>query len=128
MHSMNEYKNYAILIAVMGICPVLLWNCSFDKAEMTMLQCEDEVTYQNTVKPIIDGSCAYNGCHDGSSEAPGNFTNYGGMLNWLQNDLFEQRVIINRDMPPADATGPTELSSEQIRILRCWLQDGYPID
>lgn len=123
---MFRLNYFAKTVLFTGLLISISWNCSYDKTEMTMLECEEDITYQNTVKPIIDGSCAYSGCHDGQSEAPGNFTRYNGLLNWLENGLFEQRVIINRDMPPADATGPTDLPQEHVRILRCWLQNDFP--
>jgi hypothetical protein len=46
------------------------------------------------------------------------------------NDIyFVDRVLISRNMPPDYANefgGPTMLTEEQLTILTCWAQDGFP--
>jgi len=77
-------------------------------------------TYQADFKLIIDQNCASIGCHDANS-ASGNFTSYEGLKVKLDNGSFEQRVIIQKNMP---ASGP--LPQETIDQLKCWLENGYP--
>ena len=81
----------------------------------------DSLTYSTDLKLIIDQSCAYIGCHDGVSEAPGNYENYNGILNHLENGSFENRVFNKFDMPPP----PIILTSGQLDSIRCWLETGF---
>ncbi len=87
------------------------------------------VTYTNSVKAIIDASCAYAGCHAGS--APGDYTTFAGMQNVIDNGKFQERVITlradaNIGMPPDYATaGPTDLTQAELETIQCWIEDGY---
>ncbi len=102
-----------------------LVSCSKDKLAPPDFSCDPQPTYNSDVDNIINSSCAYAGCHDGSS-APGNFGSYATLSGFLSPTLFERRALVLRDMPPQEATGPTSLTEEQIQILSCWVEDGYP--
>ena len=93
-------------------------------------------TYDNGIKNIIDGGCAYSGCHDGAGGiGPGDYSNYDGFYSLLVNGEFRKRVITEQDdpvlgMPPdpsvyAESQGG-ELPEEEFRALVCWLDAGYP--
>ena len=93
-------------------------------------------TYDTNVKAIIDESCAYNGCHDGSGGiGPLNYTNYDGLLTHLNSGSFRSRVL-NTDsssplvMPPSKATydisEKESLTDEELEIIECWLNAGFP--
>ncbi len=95
--------------------------------------CMDSVpTYQVDIKPIIDNSCAYAGCHlDGS--APGIYTDYQGLVNVIESGKFQEKVISLRDdpvlgMPPDNAPDgrPDDLSQEELELIQCWLENDYP--
>jgi len=88
-------------------------------------ECTDDIAYTTSVKPIIDATCAYVDCHDGGPSAPGDYTTYRSLVNFLTDDLFVDRTIIVRDMPPNYAEGQSSLSSEQLNILTCWMENGY---
>ncbi len=90
------------------------------------------VTYDNGVKSIIDASCAYSGCHV-SGFGSGDFTSYAGLLPYLNDGNFEDRVITQRNdgaigMPPdyAPAPMPIDLTPGQLDTIQCWLNAGYP--
>lgn len=94
-------------------------------------------TYDATVKAIIDESCAYSGCHSsGGGVGPGNYSNYAGILSILENDRFRERVFNTSPdnfafMPPKPSTYPAlvqkdSLTSEELQILECWLNQGFP--
>jgi len=91
------------------------------------LECTSTPTYDNEIVSIIDGSCAYSGCHDGSLNAPGDYSNYA-LLSSSLNESFENRVVTKRDMPPANAPDgyPKTLTEEELILIRCWIQAGYP--
>ena len=91
----------------------------------------EEPTYTVDIKEIIDLSCAYSGCHLDSS--PGRFDSYSGLLPYLQDNTFRQRVLIQRGdpttgMPPnfAPSGRPINLTSEELMIIECWLNAGFP--
>ena len=99
--------------------------------------CDTIITSYNTnVKPIIDESCAYSGCHDGSGGiGPGNYNSYNGMLNVLESGSFRSRVLVQKDdavlgMPPDQSVYPEsekdDLTQEELELIECWLNAGYP--
>lgn len=88
-------------------------------------------TYDDSVKPIIDLTCAYAGCHNGTPGVPGDYSSFDGLIVDIENGSFFRRVVDSRDdpvlgMPPDRAPGPTELSPEQFQLILCWVDNGYP--
>ena len=79
-----------------------------------------QVTYDLQVKSIIDGSCAFIGCHSAGA-AIGDMTDYEQMQPFLNNTGFERRVIDIMDMPDGDM-----LSPEDFELVECWVIQGYP--
>ncbi len=92
-------------------------------------------TYTSDIKSIIDQTCAYSGCHDGSGGlGPGNYSSYNGILPDLRNGSFADRVINQRDnpvrgMPPNRSIYPEsqqdDLTEIQFQLMSCWLQNGF---
>ncbi len=92
---------------------------------------EEGLTYEEDVRPIIEETCAYSGCHLGG--APGVYNSYDGLLQDLEDGSFRDRVITQREdpnvgMPPdyAPADRPVDLTEEELTIISCWLEAGYP--
>lgn len=119
--------------AVLFFSSLLISSCSSDQLpEPIMAVCElDPPTYEMDIKAIIDESCAYSGCHLDSS--PGRFDTYNGLLPYLQNNTFRQRVLIQRGdpttgMPPDYAVDsrPTNLTQTELTTIECWLEAGFP--
>lgn len=88
-------------------------------------------TYESGVKEIINRTCSYSGCHLDS--APGTYTTYDGVRSALASGKFRQRVIIVKDdpiagMPPDNVPNgkAKDLTKEELRILQCWLDGGFP--
>lgn len=100
--------------------------------EPTEIPCMDEdLTYEADVRPIIEATCAYSGCHLGG--APGVYNSYDGLLNDLENGSFRDRVVTQREdpnvgMPPdyAPADRPENLTEEELTTITCWLEAGFP--
>lgn len=76
--------------------------------------------FQNDIQPILKGSCAKSGCHDGDA-IPQDFSVYADIQHYLEDSAVYYSVIINRNMPE---DGP--LDSSQFKMIRCWLKSGYP--
>lgn len=90
-------------------------------------------TYNGAVKGIINGTCAYDGCHNGTSllipDAATDFTTYSGLQASLNASKFGQRALVDKDMPNASFVPPgfpTSLTDDQLAILQCWADNGYP--
>lgn len=87
----------------------------------TSVNCDSlQVTYDNQVKPIIDASCAFAGCHVAGFPW-GNYTTYAGMTPFLNPSLFENEVIVTMDMPDGSLT----LTPEELEIMECWVSNNY---
>ena len=108
---------------------LFIFSCSSDKLPaVTQLElCDTETfTYDIQVKEIINRTCSYSGCHDSGGSAPGNFNSYETMDNFLTENKFEKRVVDQQNMPdPNDVLPEKLLTSEELEILTCWVQQGY---
>ncbi len=103
-------------------------SCTYEKRPPAMpsMACDTLMpTYANEVKPVIDMNCSYAGCHSAGASI-GDFTHYSSMKSRLDGGQFETRVLFIKDMPPPYASGPKELSTDELNLLECWLQNGYP--
>lgn len=112
---------------------IAMSSCTSDALpEPVELPCNgDSFTYETDIRPIIEQSCAYSGCHLGG--APGLYNEYSGLVPVLESGRFQQRVILQRDdpsvgMPPnyAPEGRPLDLLPEQLEMISCWLEAGYP--
>ena len=99
--------------------------------EVTDCIADDVPSYQTDVLPIIERTCAYSGCHLGG--APGVYNDYEGLLADLESRNFHDRVINQRadptiGMPPnySPEGRPQDLTDDELRIINCWLEAGYP--
>lgn len=111
----------------------LLHACSSDsQPEPTLPDCiDDNVTYDNQIKPIITTYCDHPNCHNSGSSF-GDYTSFQLMASVINSGLFEERVIDlpvgnNSKMPPPYATiGPDVMTSEDLQLVECWIAGGYP--
>lgn len=98
-----------------------------DKVDSTKLL---DVKYGEDIKPIMTMYCVgVDGqkCHvSGSTEfAPGDFTVYQELKDRVDNGLIEAKVFSNSaNMPPANSTGPTELTATDLAVFKKWVADG----
>lgn len=122
-----SYVNLFFVFLAIG----LAISCSKDEEPCDSVT----ATYDTTVKTIIAESCAYSGCHDGTGAnqfipvASNDYTTYAGMKASLDAGLFNTRVLVDKNMPPAAFVppgSPTELTEAQIETLTCWHDAGYP--
>jgi len=113
---------------------ILFFNtCTKDSLpEPTATTCDNTTpTYDAEIRPIIERTCAYSGCHLGG--APGVYDSYGGLRADLESGLFRQRVILRRSdpnvgMPPdySPEDRPRNLTDEELFMVECWLDSGFP--
>ncbi len=94
----------------------------------------DSVYFRNDILPIIQGSCAFTGCHgDGSAQGGVDLTSYESIIrtaevvpfNLGDSELYE--VITENDadkvMPPAPQN---PLTPTQIQLIAKWILVGAP--
>lgn len=82
-------------------------------------------SYANDIKPIIDASCAVAGCHVANFPS-GDYTEYDGLKEKIDSGKVSERVVEDKDMPPTSGTGPEELTTAEIQLIHCWIEDGAP--
>ena len=124
------FRKFRVLILV-----VPLLSCTRDVLPPIEICKTIMPTYTSTVKPIIDQTCAYTGCHAGRGIAPGLYTTYNGLQVHIRSGSFVDRVINQKDnptlgMPPDNSSYPEskqdDLTDEQLEIMQCWIQSGFP--
>ncbi len=118
-----------LFVLIMAFALGLTVACSDDDNDEPDPCDSHNATYEGDVKALIDNTCAFSGCHDGSGvniaipAAAADFTTYAGLSASLTGGSFEDRVLVQKNMPP----DPTfALSDEQIEMLTCWKDAGYP--
>lgn len=118
-------KKIVPMLFIGGCLLASLSQCTKDKAPLptpvvvTPVCDSTKVLYCNKVKTIIDGNCTSIGCHN-TGASLGDFTTLAGMSTVIANGRFNQRVILNQDMP---ASAP--LSAADIATLTEWLNTGH---
>jgi hypothetical protein len=129
-------KNWKLVkIGMLGLC-LFFQHCRVDELPEPAGCASGIATYEFNIRPIIEESCAYSGCHDGNNvDAPGDFETYQGMLPFLRDGTVRARVTDLRfdpvqGMPPSiDAYPQTEkenLTDKEFELIRCWLNNGFP--
>ena len=125
---MTKFKFLTLFMFMLSLGVIV--SCSDDEEEQQD-PCDDiTATYDSTVKTIIDGSCAYSGCHDGTggnSSIPSganDYTSYAGLKASLDGGSFNTRALVSKNMPPTGAM--PELTAAQLEVLTCWHEAGYP--
>ena len=128
----QSIMKYIILLSALTC---FSWSCSSDVLESNGSECDDEVSYDNGIKDIIDETCAYSGCHNGGGSAPGDYRTFDGLQRFINDGSFVERVIDVRDnptrgMPPDRIIYPEtlqdDLTESQLELVTCWIQNNFP--
>lgn len=82
------------------------------------------LTYEGRVKSIINGHCAYSGCHAGNVEIY-DFTSYEGVKVAIGS--FKDRINRPLEDPLYMPQNKVELSSCDLAILNAWINAGAPL-
>lgn len=84
----------------------------------------DSVSFTLNIKPIITNYCATSGCHVLGAQSP-NFSDDNEVKSQADGGRIKARLIDQNDMPPAGNASPT---SEEISLIKCWLDAGAPLN
>ena len=87
-------------------------SCEYNVEETDEINCDDEVSFINTIKPIIDGNCLE--CHNGT-QFPDlrTFQGISDNAERVKNETFSRRM-------PLDGS----LTTEEIEAIFCWVESG----
>jgi len=81
------------------------------------LTLESNVSWAQQIKPIIDANCAVSGCHVAGTGRI-NFTEFANVQN---NASAIKNRTAGGNMPPSSRP---DLTSTQIELIGCWVDDG----
>lgn len=116
-------KSVNFLFALLS-CGLFL-SCHKDKT-IPPSDCGYTISYSADIVPIINSSCITGtgpgtGCHDAWIL---DYSNLGGKI---KNGTWANRVFDIKDMPemPNDF-GIDSLTADEIQIMRCWIDQGWP--
>ena len=118
-------KNWVIVL-MLGMVAAA---CSKDNTSYTdNVDCSgisaDQNTYNKSVKAIVDGSCAFSGCHDSKTAAEGiDLSTYAKVKEEFVNG--DALCTIYHDCKPMPQ-GSDQLEQEVIDQLTCWVKNGAP--
>lgn len=79
-----------------------------------------QITHNNYVSDVLNANCNTNNCHHAGS-SNGDFTTYDGIKPYIDAEIFQQRVFVDKDMPPQNS-----LDSCTILKLKKWINAGAP--
>lgn len=112
-------KGIAIFSAV-----VLIAACTKDKVEVkedAISVCDTEISYANTIEPLINANCSTSGCHDASTSGGYVFTSHAEVS--ANADIILN--VINHDQGvTAMPLGQNKLPDADIQNFDCWIQQG----
>ncbi|MCB0396974.1 MAG: hypothetical protein KDD36_09990 [Flavobacteriales bacterium] len=77
-------------------------------------------TYNTEISVIIQSSCMGSSCH-GAGSKHGEWTSYTNLKPQLDNGGFKKYVLEKQSMPKGSS-----LSQEQLNMIQCWVDNGYP--
>ena len=109
-------------ISILILLTFALQSCYNDNEEELYgpVTCDlSDVTYADQVSSIINSSCATSGCHVAGGTGSGDFTNFDELKSKVDNGSFENRVLVEKTMPPS-----SQLSDCDLQILQTWLDNG----
>ena len=97
-------------------------SCYYDSEQIlypNITSCKIVPSYKSEVSILINKSCASNGCH-----ASGATNSGGALVNYSQIKAKAEVIkstVVNGSMPK----GAT-FSNEQIKLIKCWIENGAP--
>lgn len=112
------------LFLLICLFSVAMYSCGdneIEEEEEMEDNCEGtSFTYTNAVKAIVDSNCALSGCHVAGGDLP-DYTSYD-LISSAANSVASRTRT--RSMPPARSG--RSLTDEQIKTIKCWVEDGAP--
>lgn len=115
---MKAIKTIQLILFSIACLLVLFPACKKETKEEVIDCTGVSPSYNSEIKLIINANCISSGCHNAGS-SNGDYTTYNGIKIDAASGVLENRVIINKTMPPS---GP--LSLEDRKKIKCWISSG----
>ena len=99
-------------------------SCHKDKT-IALGPCGTEISYTTDIIPIIQSSCMTNlgpgtGCHDTW------ITEHSNIVNYINNDSWQNAVWGSYTMPKIPNNFAVDsLTSDEVQIMKCWVEQGF---
>lgn len=130
-----RYNSFGSLLVAIVVTLFLATSCSFDSVEdikPPVGPCDTvEVSFATDVITILERNCSnqsfnnFNGdCHQAGSPIA-DYTIYAGVKAKVDEGKFEQRALVEKNMPPTFSNGPRPDPNE-LQMLMCWIEAGAP--
>ena len=84
---------------------------------------EIDPSFKDDIKPIIDASCAIEGCHVSGGQGNGVFDSYDVVKSKVDNESLLNRAVTNANMPPSSSVGPKPTAAQR-NLIKCWIEGG----
>jgi len=95
------------------------------KQTPTTTTCDSSnVTYTNFVASVMSTNCTLSGCHNSGTSI--DLTTYDALKLKVDDGTFNDRVIVQKDMPPSYSSGSISLDDCTIAKLKKWINSGAP--
>lgn len=122
-------KTKQVLFVISAVVSLTMSSCYYDNEEDLYpgTNCDTtNVSYTNDIRPLIDQSCAYAGCHAGQFPAALlDLSDYSEVKKIADNGLLINRV--NRQSGDPLLMPPTgKLGSCTIQEIEAWVAAGAP--
>lgn len=103
------------------ILGVLFLSCKKDMAMDPM--CEDIVSYNEKIQPLIEMNCSTTGCHDETGQQGGvNLVSYAGVRN--NADKILSVIQLDEGNSALMPFGGPKLADSLIQHFNCWSNQG----
>jgi len=113
---MKQKIIFTFFLSLFAAIIVLQNSCTKEQGKT---KCDSLNTkFTAVIMPIIQANCATPNCHV-SGFSFGDFTTYDGVKAKVDNGSFNNRVIIQKNMPPS-----VPLPDSLLQKIDCWVQKG----
>lgn len=116
-------KIKSIIFLVVLITGTILFSCTKEQTPDLMPiadNCNNTVTFQEEVEPIIFNNCSTTGCHDASAAGGYNLEGYTNISTYSAVILSAMRHETSTPMP----LGEPKLADSLIQKFKCWIDQG----
>jgi hypothetical protein len=100
---------------------MLFASCAYENEEELFGEklCQPDISYQDTILPILTENCNIPGCHDGSNPQLPDWTVFENVQAYASE--IKERTG-DRTMPPSSSD--KILSAQQVDDIACWVDSG----
>lgn len=129
---MNKFKSSIVAFTIFSLTG--FYSCTKEigypepnkQSPTTTNSCDSSnITYSNFVANVMSTNCTFSGCH-GAGSSYFDLSNYAALKLKVDDGSFYNRVIVQKDMPPSNSSGPISLDDCTLGKLKKWVNNGAP--